>query len=79
MALSQGFLWCVHDGLFASRYLNQLLEEFLIVTFDLRLLHRLFILVDPLLIAEKPLLVILTELSLFLSFRSDLFTTSNVC
>ena len=79
MALSKGFLWCVHDGLFASRYLNQLLEEFLIVTLNLRLLHRLFILVDPLLIAEKPLLVILTELRLFLSFSSDLFTTSDVC
>ena len=79
MALSEGFLWCVHDGLLASRYLNQLLEEFLIVALNLRLLHRLFILVDPLLIAEKPLLVILTELSLFLSFTSDLFTTRDVC
>lgn len=62
---------CVDRSLFTGRNLHELLQKLLIVTFDLSLLHRLLILVDPLLVPVVPVLVVLAKLSLFLRFRAD--------
>ena len=64
--------------LFTRGNFDQLLEKFLVVTLNFGLLHRLFVLVNPLLVPEEPLLVILTELGLPLGLSADIFARSNV-
>ena len=59
--------------LFTRGDLNELLEQLLVVTLNVGLLHRLLVLMYPLLVPEEPLLVVLAELDLLLGFSADLF------
>ena len=59
--------------LFTRGDLDELLKQLLVVALNIGLLHGLLVLMNPLLVPEEPLLVILTELDLLLGFSADLF------
>ena len=58
--------------LFSCGDLHELLEQLLVIALNISLLHRLLILMYPLLVPEEPLMVILAELDLLLSLSADL-------
>ena len=58
--------------LFTRGDFHELLEKLLVIALNIGLLHRLLVLMYPLLVPEKPLLVILAELDLLLGISADL-------